>query len=141
MLTIEDATLMGINAPRAHQRLIALLTTELTILYKKQRVIHLEPLPETMLDEDATSPAPDIILCDNEAHTVPVIIEITRSGAVHKDLKKVQQLIQSDDYGIVEGFVYDYNLHKWHKYHRDKGVVTDNPSFCEALNLDLATLL
>jgi hypothetical protein len=32
-------------------------------------------------------------------------------------------------------------LTKWHKYHRDKGDITDKPSYCEAINLDLAELL
>ncbi len=141
MITLEEAILMGINAPRSHQRIIMQLSGELYFLYKKQKTITLEPLSETMLDEDKTSPTPDIILSNNETYETPVIIEVTRTRSVKADIKKVKALIRADDYGIVEGFVYDYNLNRWHKYHRDKGDITDNPSFCEAINLDLATLL
>jgi hypothetical protein len=141
MITLEEAKIMGINAPRSHQRLIMQISGELYYLYKKQKTIALEPLPETMVDEDKTSPTPDIILSDNALYTTPVIIEITRTRSVKADFKKVKALIHADDYGIVEGFVYDYNLNTWYKYHRDKGDITDNPSFCEAINLDLATLL
>jgi hypothetical protein len=140
MITLEEALLMGTNAPKSHQRIIARLTTRLTIAYE-QGAISLEPLPETMLDESQTSPTPDIILYDNILSKTPIIIEVTHSDGVIKDLRKVRQLINERDYGIVEGFVYDYKLNAWHKYHRDKGDITDNPSFCEAVNLDFATLL
>lgn len=132
---------MGVNAPRPHQRVISKLNTELGILYYKQASILLEPFPEMMLDDDKTSPTPDISLYDNVLENTPVVIEVTRTGMVQTDMKKVRALIDSRDYGIVEGFVYDYKLSEWHKYHRDKGDITDQPSFCEAINLDLATLL
>jgi hypothetical protein len=93
------------------------------------------------LDEDKTSPTPDISLYDNVLENTPVIIEVTKTGMIQTEMKKVRVLIDSRDYGIIEGFVYDYKLNAWHKYHRDKGDITDNPSFCEAINLDLATLL
>jgi hypothetical protein len=141
MITLEEALLMGTNAPKPHQRTIGRLMIELGILYYKQGTILLEPMPETMLNEDQTSPTPDIILFDNVLSKTPVIIEVTHTTGVTGDLKKVQRLIEEDDYGIVEGFVYDYKLNQWHKYKRGEGVITDYPSFCEAINLDLATLL
>jgi hypothetical protein len=141
MITLEEAIIMGVNAPRAHQRVISKLNTELGILYYKLSEIPLEPFPEMMLDEDKTSPTPDLSLYDNILDNTPVIIEITKTGMVAADMKKVRALIESRDYGIIEGFVYDYKRNQWHKYHRDKGDVTDAPSFCEAINLDLATLL
>jgi len=141
MITLEEALLMGTNAPKPHQRTIGRLMIELGILYYKQGTILLEPMPETMLNEDQTSPTPDIILFDNVLSKTPVIIEVTHTTGVTGDLKKVQRLIEEDDYGIVEGFVYDYKLNQWHKYKRGEGVITDHPSFCEAINLDLATLL
>lgn len=140
MITLEEALLMGTNAPKQHQRVIARLTTRLTNRYEAG-VITLEALPETMLDEGQTSPTPDIILYDNVLSTTPVIIEITHTDGVKKDLIKVRKLIDESYYGIQEGFVYDYKRNEWHKYHRDKGDITDQPSFCEAINLDLATLL
>lgn len=132
---------MGVNAPRPHQRVISKLNTELGILYYKQAAIPLEPFPEMMLDEDKTSPSPDLSLYDNVLENTPVIIEVTKTGMVQSDLRKVIGLVESRDYGIREGFVYDYKRNEWHKYELGKGIVTARPSFCEAINLDLATLL
>jgi Uma2 family endonuclease len=141
MITLEEALLMGTNAPKSHQRIIGRLMIELGILYYKQGSIPLEPMPETMLNEDQTSPTPDIILFDNILSRTPVIIEVTHTTGVTGDLKKIRRLIIEEDYGINEGFVYDYKRNEWHKYKRSEGVITDKPSFCEAINLDLATLL
>jgi Uma2 family endonuclease len=141
MITLQEVTLMGINAPRSHQRIISKLLTEFGIMFYKEKSMALEPFPETMLDEDKTSPVPDIMLYDNERETTPVIIEVTRTGSVKADLKKVRQLIDSDDYGIEEGFVFDYRKNVWFKYKQGKGDITIKPSFCDTLQLDLAKLL
>jgi Uma2 family endonuclease len=141
MITREEALLMGTNAPKPHQRVISKLLAHLSYRYYIQGGLHLEPLPETMLDEGQTSPTPDIILYDNVLEETPVIIEITHTNGVKNDLKKLRSLMEETEYGIVEGFVYDYKRNQWHKYHRDKGDITDAPSFCEAIQLDLATLL
>lgn len=141
MITLEEALIMGTNAPKPHQRVIARLTAELFYLYYKKKTISLEPLPETMLNEGQTSPTPDIILFDNNLDETPVIIEVNHSSGIKSDRIKVQKLIDEGYYGIEEGFVYDYKRNKWHKYKRGVGDITDNPSFCEAINLDLATLL
>jgi hypothetical protein len=140
MITLEEALIMGTNAPKSHQRVIAKLTTRLTVAFE-QGAIALEPLPETMLDEGQTSPTPDIILYDNVLSTTPVIVEITHTDGVRKDVFKIQQLIDQGFYGIVEGFVYDYKRNQWYKYALGRGLITDAPSFCEAIQLDLATLL
>lgn len=140
MITLEEALIMGTNAPKAHQRVIARLTTRLTILFD-EGTITLEPLPETMLNEGQTSPTPDLILYNNVLHETPVIIEVNHAAGIKSDLKKVQQLIDAQDYGIQEGFVYDYNRQEWHKYKLGSGIVKENPSYCEVINLDLATLL
>lgn len=140
MITLEEALLMGTNAPKAHQRIIARLTTRLTNAYEQGGIV-LEPLPETMLNEGQTSPTPDLILYDNVLHETPVIIEVNHAAGIKSDIKKVQQLIDSQDYGIKEGFIYDYNRQEWHKYKLGEGIINDKPSFCEAINLDLATLL
>lgn len=132
---------MGTNAPKPHQRIITNLAAELVFLYKKQKVISLEPFVETMLNEAETSPTPDILLYDNELDETPVIIEINHTAGVKLDLKKIQRLIDEQDYGIREGFVYDYKRNAWHKYTLGQGFEIENPSFCEAIKLDLATLL
>jgi Uma2 family endonuclease len=140
MITLEEALIMGTNAPKPHQRVIAALTAQLWLLYRNG-TIRLEPLPETMLNEGQTSPTPDVILYDNVLNETPVIIEINHPAGIKSDLKKVQALIDAEDYGIKEGFVYDYQAKQWHKCVLGAGVTTHRPSFCEAINLDLATLL
>lgn len=141
MITREEALLMGTNAPKPHQRVISRLLAHLSYRYYIEGSLMLEPLPETMLDESQTSPTPDIILYDNVLEETPVIIEITHTNGVKNDLQKVRQLIDTTQYGITEGFVYNYKRNEWHKYKRGVGDITDNPSLCEAINLDLATLL
>jgi hypothetical protein len=141
MITPEEVKSMGIDAPVEHQRVIAKLMTRLGTLYYDLKTISLEPLPETMLDETKNSPVPDLMLCDHTNDTVPVIIEITRTRTVNADMKKLRDLITEGDYGIVEGFVYDYKKNEWHKYKKGIGAVSERPSFCDTLNLDLATLL
>lgn len=141
MITLEDAKEMGINAPWSHQRIISRLLAALSHRYYIERSIALEPLPEAMLDETQTSPVPDILLHDTARAETPVIIEITHTATVKKDLKKIRALIEADDYGIVEGFVYDYKTDAWHKYKKGVGDVLDKPSYCDALRLDLASLL
>ena len=141
MITPEEVKSIGINAPVEHQRVIAKLMTRLGTMYYDLKTISLEPLPETMLDETKISPVPDLMLCDHTNDTVPVIIEITSTRTVHADMKKLRALITEGDYGIIEGFVYDYKKNEWHKYKKGIGEVLQNPSFCDTLHLDLATLL
>ncbi|MCU0427133.1 MAG: hypothetical protein MUF71_16065 [Candidatus Kapabacteria bacterium] len=100
MITLEEALIMGTNAPRIHQRIIRKLLFELTRLYEIEHSITLEPLSTTMLDEGQTSPTPDIILLDNALSLTPVIIEITHTTGVRGDSIKVQRLIESQYYGI-----------------------------------------
>ncbi len=132
---------MGTNAPKPHQRIISRLLGHLSYRYYIEGSLQLEPLPETMLDESQTSATPDIILYDNVLEQTPAIIEITHTNGVLNDLKKVRRLIDETEYGIQEGFVYDYKRNEWHKYRRGVGDILDKPSFCEAINMDLATLL
>ncbi len=141
MITREEALQMGTNAPKPHQRIISRLLAHLSYQYYIAGSLQLEPLPETMLDEGQTSPTSDIILYDNVLEQTPVIIEITHSNGVAGDLRKVKNLIDEGDYSIIEGFVYNYKRNEWYKYKRGVGDILDKPSFCEAINLDLATLL
>jgi Uma2 family endonuclease len=141
MITLEEAILMGTNAPWSHQRAITALTAELYFLYKKTGVISLEPLSRAMLNEDQTSPVPDILLYDVARAEIPVIIEVTHTLGVKSDVKKIKTLIEADDFGIVEGFVYDYKKGEWHKFQKGVGVVDQSPSFSNGLWLDLADLL
>ncbi len=141
MITLEEATLMGINAPRAHQRAIGIMMGSLAQMYYKQGLIALEPFTKMMLDDSKTSPVPDISLYDNVLEQTPVIIEVTHTGMVQSDLRKIMRLIVSDDYGIIEGFVYDYKRREWHKFDKTKGDILDTPSWCEAINYGQFILL
>ena len=137
----ESALEMGINAPKSHQRIISKLTTGLGYLFYQKHEITLEPLPETQIDEGQASPVPDIMLYDNETYRTPIIIEICHPNGLNNDLKKIIRLIEENDYGIEEGFIYDYVRGLWSKYQKGIGQVYDSPSFSNILEIDLATLL
>lgn len=92
-----------------------------------------------MINESQTSPTPDILLFDHNAKQNVVIIEISGTSGAKKDFQKVKEL--ADDYSVKEAFVYDYGFQTWRKYQTDRGEVTDRPSFCEAIRMDLADML
>jgi hypothetical protein len=137
----ESTLEMGINAPKAHQRIIGKLMTRLGHLFYNIHQISLEPLPETQIDEGQSSPVPDIQLYNNETFQTPIIIEVCHPNGVNNDLKKIIKLIDANDFGIVEGFIYDYERGLWSKYQKGIGRVFEKPSFSAILNMDLATLL
>ena len=131
---------MGVNAPRFHQSTIAKLTAGLYPLYRA-RVITLEPLPEMMLTEGYSSPTPDIILYDYAEEQTKVVIEVCQTNGQKNDLKKVIWMIEDNEYGILEGFVYNYKTNTWFRYRKgDDGIATSSP-FSELLNVDLSTFL
>ena len=141
MLFPEQLVDMGINAPKEHQRVISKLTTGLGALYYQQQKISLEPLPETMLDEGQTSPVPDVLLYDNERHITPIIIEVCHTSGVRNDSKKIMRLINEFDYGIEEGFLYDYVAHRWLRYRKGEADLEADQSFSPTLQLDFNAFL
>jgi Uma2 family endonuclease len=128
----------GVNAPLLHQQIISRLHVELGILYYKQHSIPYEPLPETMLTEGYGNPVPDILLYDHEAEKTRVIIEVCQTSGEKSDLRKVIRLIEDEDYGILEGFVFNYKTKTWVRYGKGDGNVATNSSFSAVLNLDLS---
>lgn len=132
---------MSVSGPRDHQRIISKITVGLGQLYYREKTISLEPLPETMLDELQASPAPDVILLDNESAEIPVIIEICHTKGLKRDLKKVKLLIEEADCGIVEGFIYNYEMAVWLKYRAGETELAIESSFSEVLQLDLNAFL
>lgn len=134
----DNLIIMGVNAPRIHQAIIAKLIYGLTDLYVKTHT-QLFPYPETMVDESQTSPAPDVMLVDTKSDLTRAIIEITHTQGVKKDAQKLQELMQV--YDIPEGFVYDYKLGIWYKFTLVHGAQKDSPSWCDAVGVDLAKLL
>ena len=141
MLSIKDITSIGIYAPKEHQRIISQLNTGLGYLYYVEGKIALEPLPETMIDEGQTSPVPDLLLYDNLLGQTPIIIEICHTTGFKNDQKKVVELIENTDYGIIEGFIYNYKTQKWWKYVKGEGEITENPSYSLILHCNLNQFL
>ena len=131
----ENTIYIGVNAPKIHQRIIGQLMMRLGILYYIEKKIPYEPLPETMIDESQTSPTPDILLFDNQKKINQVIIEVSGNTGARRDFEKVKQLVQ--EYGVPEGFVYNYDTGGWRKYSLSEGEDMQRPSYCEAIGLDL----
>lgn len=136
---LDNTVFIKVNAPKAHQRVIGKLMTALGHLFYTKGTLPYEPFTETMIDEGKTSPTPDILLFDNQNGLNKVIIEISTTAGVRKDFEKLVELIH--DYDVTEGFVYNYSKGIWRKYRLDKGEVTENPSFCDTIGLDLNTFL
>lgn len=132
---------MGVNAPLIHQQIIARLTMELGILCHKQRRIAYGPLPETMLAEGYGDPVADLLLFDHAAEQTRLIVEICQTNGQNNDLKKVIRLIDDSDYGIQEGFVYNYKTGEWFRYRKGDGGAITTSSWSDLLGLELGTLL
>lgn len=62
----------------------------------------------------------------------------TFSGA-RRDFEQVKKLME--EYGVEEGFVYNYDTGAWFKNRLSTGQDTRNPSFCDAIGVDLSDLL
>ncbi|MCU0346462.1 MAG: hypothetical protein MUC59_05950 [Saprospiraceae bacterium] len=124
-----------------HQRAIKRLVFGLEKLYQNGE-ISLEPLPETDIDPgNPESKCPDLILQDNQASTVPIIIEVATARGWKTDFNKMRRLIDETEYGIVEGFVLNFENGEWHKYSK-LGEPSEQPqSWSAVLGIDLKDLL
>lgn len=132
---------MGHLATLTHQRAIKRFIIGLDKLYEQGKT-YLEALPETDIDPgNPESKCPDILLRDNSAVAVKMIIEIATHLGARTDFKKLRKLIDETEYGIEEGFVYDFEQKAWMKYSKKAGVVSENPSWSDVLTFDLNTLL
>lgn len=131
----------GVNAPLQHQQVISRLHVELGILYYKQQSIPYEPLPETMLTEGYGNPVPDILLYDHEAEKTRVIVEICQTSGEKSDLRKVIRLIEDEDYGILEGFVFNYKTRIWMRYRKGDGGQAIETAFSEILQVNLGQFI
>lgn len=136
---------MGVNAPVIHQSVIARLTAGLYPLYRSGRIAF-EPLPDTMLTEGYSSrydgpPVPDLLLYDHPSEQAKIIVEVCPTNGLKHDTNKIIRLIDEKEYGILEGFVFNYKTQQWLRYSKDNGGLTTESSFSEILNLDLNTFL
>ncbi len=132
---------MGTYAPRVHQRIISKLDFGLRFLYQQEKRITLEPLPETMVNEDQASPTPDLILVDPVTEFIHVVIEVCKTTGLKSDIQKVIKLLDSDLYGIQEGFIYDYKTCNWYRYKTGSGGLVEESSWSDVLALDLNDFL
>ncbi|WP_080054702.1 PDDEXK family nuclease [Spirosoma aerolatum] len=137
-LVMEDE--MGVNAPIIHQSVIARLTAGLYPFYQSGQ-IPFEPLPETMLTDGYATPVPDLILYDHQAEQARVIVEVCQNSGHKHDTNKVIKLIEENEYGIREGFVYNYKTQQWLRYRKGDGGVATESSFSEVLNVDLGVFV
>ena len=129
---------MGHLATVHHQRAIKQLIYGLERLFQNGQ-IRLEPLPETDIDPgNPDSKCPDVIFQDNENSTVPIIVEIATSRGWKTDFNKMRRLIEETDFGIEEGFVYNFQLGTWHKFSKMNGASAMPDSWSDILGLDLS---
>ncbi|WP_461068212.1 hypothetical protein [Spirosoma horti] len=131
----------GTNSPLDHQRVISKLTVGLGILFYRERAILLEPLPETPLGEGPGHQVPDVLLFDNEAQLTRIIIEVAQPRTSGHDLKKIIRLIEEDDYGILEGFVYNYKSREWFRYRKGDGGVATPSSVSDLMGVDMGPMV
>ncbi len=97
------------NAKIEHQRVIARLLSQMMLFLEKKQILHCEVLPETDIDPgNAKSQCPDIQVRNEVEAVIPVIVEIATKIGTKADFKKIVELIDSDYFGIEEGFVYNY---------------------------------
>lgn len=134
----DNIIYMGVNAPRIHQAIIAQLVTGVTNLYVQRRT-DLFAYPEAMIDQSQTSPVPDVLLANPDTELTAVLIEVTHTQGVKKDVQKLLELMTT--YDVAEGFVYDYKLHIWRRFMLNGPVDGETSSFCQALNADLNSFL
>jgi hypothetical protein len=133
----NNISTMRINAPKQHQYIMQLITGLSNL--RTDGKTNLVAYPETMIDESQTSPVPDVLLYDHENEKTKVIIEITHTDGVKKDVRKVVSLMS--DYDVNEGFVYNYKQKKWFKFTLNEGEIVQNASFCGAVLYDLNVFL
>ncbi len=127
--------------PRIHQRIISKLDFGLRLLYQQEKRITLEPLPETMVNEDQASPTPDLILVDPVTEFIHVIIEVCKTTGLKSDIQKVVKLLDDNLYDIQEGFIYDYKTSNWYRYKAGSGGLVEESSWSDVLALDLNDFL
>lgn len=125
------------NSPLAHQLVISKLTFELGSLYYREQTISLIPLPETPLNEGPGHAVPDVILYDETAEETKVIIEVCLTNGQRNDLRKIIWLIEDNDYGIREGFVYNYKTRAWLRYRKGDGGVATASSYSEVMQVEM----
>ncbi|GAB3500627.1 hypothetical protein GCM10027341_26230 [Spirosoma knui] len=131
----------GTNSPFEHQLVISKLTVELGVLYYHKGLIPLIPLPETPLGDGPGYPVPDVLLFDKGAEQTRVIIEVSGNRSFNSDVRKVIRLIEDDDYGILEGFIYNYKTREWLRYRKGDGGVATTSSFSEVMGVELGAFL
>lgn len=128
----------GTNSPLDHQLVISKLVFELGVFYYQKKTTSLVPLPETPLDEGPGHQVPDVLLYDKNTERTRVIIEVCTSRGFSNDVRKVIRLIEEDDYGILEGFVYNYKTREWLRYRKGDGGAATASSYSEVMQVEMS---
>jgi len=131
----------GTNSPYDHQIVIGKLTVDLGVLHYYDKTLPFKPLPETPLAEGPGHSVPDLILYDSVAEETKVIIEVCQTNGQRNDLRKVIHLIEDNEYGILEGFVYNYKTREWFRYRKGDGGAATATSWSEVMNVDLGPMV
>lgn len=131
----------GTNSPYDHQRVISKLTVELGVMFYHQRTIPYIPLPETPLADGPGYPVPDVILFDEATEKTRVVIEVCNNRGFNTDVRKVIRLIEDDDYGILEGFIFNYKTGEWLRYRKGDGGAATATSFSDLMGVDLGPMV
>lgn len=84
---------------------------------------------------------PDLILYDHQHEQTRVIVEVCQNNGLKHDTSKVIRLIEDNEYGILEGFIFNYKSQQWLCYRKGDGGQATESSFSEVLNLDLGSFV
>lgn len=82
-----------------------------------------------------------MLLHDDVAEDAKVIVEVCLTDGVRNDLRRIIRLIEEDDYGILEGFVFNYKTREWLRYRKGDGGVATASSFSELMDVDLGPMV
>lgn len=70
-----------------------------------------------------------------------ICITTRRPYGQRNDLKKIIHLIEDNEYGILEGFVYNYKTHEWLRYRKGDVGETTASSYSEVMKVDLGPMV
>lgn len=110
---------------------------ELGVFYYQKKTTSLVPLPETLLDEGPGHQVPDVLLYDKASEQTRIIIEVCTSRGFNNYVRKTIRLIEENDYGILEGFVYNYKTREWLRYRKGDGGAATASSYSEVMQVEM----
>lgn len=64
-------------------------------------------------------------------------MEVCQTNGLKHDTGKIIRLIDEEEYGILEGFVFNYKTQQWLRYRSGDGALLTESSFSDIVQLDL----